>query len=164
MNPTVVSAAVAAFVSLLVSLITYWATRSQIESNKQRQERELQRKLTERLYELRIAAYPKAFSVTQGLLSNIVEDEEVTKEKIYDIRDQLAKWAASDAAFILSQKSRSSYYRIRTALLVEPADDGKYSRKQREEMWKAKNKLRACLREDIALLFGEEELENKSET
>lgn len=159
MNPNIVTAIIAAFVSLVVSLITFWATRSQIESNKERQERELQRKLTEKLYELRIAAYPKAFSITQGLLGNIIDDEKTTKEQIDDIREQLAKWASSDAAFILSQKSRKAYYRIRDALMVKP-EENRYSKEQRGEMWKAKNKLRACLREDVALLFGEEEIEN----
>jgi hypothetical protein len=79
MGPNVVSALIAAGVSLIVSLGIFWSTRYKAASEKERQERELERKLTERLYEKRIEAYPKAFGITQGLRGDIVDDEDLRK-------------------------------------------------------------------------------------
>ena len=165
MEPKIISALIAAVVSLIVSLGTFWATRYKAATEKERQERELERKLTERLYEKRIEAYPKAFSITQGLLGNIIENEKLKKEEVVEIYNALSNWACNDASFILSQKSLKAYYRIRDALLVEPEDKGNYSQEQRKSMWKAKNKLRATLRDDVHLLFledREQEVHNKA--
>ena len=160
MDPKIVSALVAAVVSLIVSLGTFWATRYKAATEKERQERELERKLTEKLYEKRIEAYPKAFSITQGLLGSIIENDKLNKEDVMEIHNALSSWACNDASFILSQKSLKAYYRIRNALLVEPSENGSYSKEQRESMWKTKNKLRASLRDDVHLLFLEDREQN----
>ena len=162
MDPKIASALVAAAVSLIVSLGTIWGTRYKAETEKERQERELERKLTEKLYEKRIEAYPRAFGITQGLLGSIKENEELKKEELIEIYKALSTWACNDASFILSRKSLNAYYGIRDALLVEPDKNGRYSLEQRENMWKAKNKLRASLRDDVHLLFLEDREHKKS--
>ncbi|MCL7931351.1 hypothetical protein [Halomonas llamarensis] len=157
MDSNLASALIAATVSLIVSLVTLWATRYKAETDKERQERELERKLTERLYEKRIEAYPKAFSITQNLLSSIKENDGLKQEELTKVYHAISEWASNDASFILSLRSLNAYYRLREAILVEPDEDGKYTREQREHIWKAKNKLRGSLRDDVHLLFLEDQ-------
>lgn len=164
-NPKVMSALIAAAVSVIVSLGTIWATRYKAITEKERQERELERKLTEKLYEKRIEIYPKAFSITQGLLGNIVLNENLKRKEIDEIYKALSSWVNSDASFILSKKSLKAYCKTRNSLLVEPDDNGNYSKEQRGAMWEAKNKLRSSLRDDVHLLFLEDkDQKNKSNT
>lgn len=150
------SAVVAGAVALVVSLVTWAIARRKDHSDRMRQERELQRKLTEKLYDLRARHYPRAFSITQGLLGNVLLASQVSSDEVDQVRMDLANWVASEASFILSKRSLDAYYAIREALAVEPLDDGTFSRSQRESMWRAKNQFRRCLRDDVHLLFTED--------
>ena len=161
MDFRILSALIAGIVSVAISLGSLWATKYKIKFEKQKQERELERKLTERLYELRIDAYPKAFSITAGLLGHILETENITRDVIQEIYKQISEWSSSDANFILSKKSLNAYYRLRDSLLVDPEIGDTYSKEQIKIMWKSKNKLRACLVDDLKLLFKEENKNNK---
>ncbi len=161
MDFRILSALIAGIVSLVVSLGSLWATRYKIESEKQKQERELERKLTEKLYERRMDVYPKAFSITSRLLGHILQTENISRNAIQEIYNQISEWSSSDANFLLSKKSLKAYYRLRDSLLVEPEIGDNYSKIQREEMWKSKNKLRPCLVDDLKLLFKEENKNKK---
>ena len=156
MEPNIASALIAAAVSLLVSLATFWATRYKTATEKERQERELERKLTEKLYEKRIETYPKAFSITQGLLGAIIDDDNLEKRDVDRMHDALSAWFSDDANFILSKRSLLAYYGIRNALLVKADGSGRYSKEQRKDMWDAKNRRRWSLRNDVRLLFLED--------
>ena len=158
-DPRVVAAAIAAIVSLVVSAGTIWATRFRASTEREKQERELERKLTERLYEERITHYRKAFSITQGL-GYVVQNEDFRAEEADAIYRELSSWLASDAAFVVSRRSLSAYYDIRDALKVTPDEQGRYSMEQRRGMWKAKNEFRSALRNDVRLLFLEDEEES----
>jgi|GEM_PF-918181 len=164
MNTQVVTALIAAAVSLTVSIVALAAARLNERSGRQRQERELQRKLTEKLYDLRIHHYPRAFSLTRGLLGDVVSRVDITQEQIDKIREELADWNASDASFILSKRSLEAYYALREALAVIPSDITRYSAEQREAMWRAKNVFRARLRDDVHLLFTEDRSERQRDT
>lgn len=156
MTEKIITALIAAAVSLVVSLLTYIATRRKIESEKERQERELQRRLTEKLYDLRLDSYPKAFEITDKLRGDIIKGGEVKKEYISKVLDELHEWHRTKAGFLLTELSLKAFYNLRSSLSVEPSNDDLYSKKQRHEMWKCKNRFRGILKSDLNLLYQEE--------
>ena len=156
MEPKITSALIAGGVSLIVSLVTYYATKSKIKSERAKLERELERKLTEKLYDRRMNAYPKAFSITNDLLGYIIDDDTFSRTDTDKIYKELSDWISSDASFILSKNSLNSFYDLRESLLVNPTNGDSYSKKQKKNMWKCKNKFRSALRNDVKLLFLED--------
>ena len=156
MTDQIATAFLAGFVSLLVSLATFMMTRKKLKSEEERHNRELKRKLTEKLYDLRIKHYPKAFSITQRLHKGYVFSDTISKEDIEQVRCDLVEWNSSEASFILSDKTLDAYYKLHDALLEMPEEKGSYSMRQREAIWCGKNIFRSNLRHDVELLFIED--------
>jgi len=63
----IVAGLVAGIVSLIVAVLSFYATVRTVRAERQKLERELTRRLTERLYDLRLKHYPRAFEITEGL-------------------------------------------------------------------------------------------------
>jgi hypothetical protein len=158
MEITILTALISALVSLVVALITVLASRGTIRSEREKLERELQRNMTSRLYEVRLESYPKAMEITEGLRKEHLEkqDKNLSQEYIRDILNQLDAWHATKAGFIISRKSLCNLYALREALQQKPEFDDKYSPEQIKRIWNAKNEFRATLRADIQLLFKED--------
>lgn len=87
----------------------------------------------------------------------IIENDDLSKREVEKIYVDLSNWVAEDASFLLSKESLKAYYALRNSLLVKPKNEQKYSREQRKNMWTAKNRFRGCLRNDVNLLFREDE-------
>ena len=156
MNEKIAAALIAACVSLAVSLITFIVAKRKIQSDKERQERELQRRLTEKLYDLRLDSYPTAFAITDRLRGDLIKSGKLEREYINAVLEDLHAWHRTKAGFILTKHSLKAFYRLRDALSAAPANDGRYSRKQRHDMWVCKNKFRGVLKSDLNLLYQEE--------
>lgn len=159
MDTAILTAIIAGGVSLVISFSTFWLTRYSIKSERVKLERELERKLTEKLYDRRISTYPEAFSITQGLVGYIIPDDTFGKKETSKILDKLVAWQSGDASFILSKKSLKSFYKLRESLLQEPDKGDFYSEAQKKAMWECKNDFRASLRKDVKLLFREDDLD-----
>jgi hypothetical protein len=151
------TALIAAFVSLLASLATYVAAMRSLKHQSKMQDRELGRRFTEKLYELRLASYPKAFFITDQLRSEYVFGEILSPDFLRKVLEDLLEWNKSSAGFLLSADSLKAYYAIRKMLSAVPEHTDKYSSTQRKSIWNCKNLFRAALKRDLDLLYVEEE-------
>jgi hypothetical protein len=163
MEAAILTAIISAVVSLTVTLITVIASRSNIRAEREKLERELQRSMTVKLYDVRIDAYPRAMQITEGLRRSHIraQREEAHEGYFKDILNQIDEWHATKAAFIISNNSLHRLYALRNALRKKPEANGKYSAEQMNSIWSAKGDFRAALRADIQLLFKEETEEVK---
>jgi hypothetical protein len=155
LSDTVITALIAGGISLLVSLITYFTTKQQIITEREKLERQLERKFTERLYDLRLQHYVKAFQITEGL-SKVAPNKEGLASGYQEIREQLKDWRAGEVAFIMSDKALKTYYELQRVLKKNPEMGDKYSEAQIQKIWRARNRFRGVLRADVGLLFKEE--------
>lgn len=159
-----ISAAIAAFVSLVVGVLTYAATRRSQQNLIKMQERELTRRFTERLYDLRLAAYPKAFEITDRLRLKFMFGGDLKREELEAVSTQLHQWHTGSAAFLLSKKGRIAFYKLVDYLEMQPeaGAEGFYSGEQRAAISKAANAFWGELRNDVGLLHEEEYIRDKS--
>ena len=158
MEAAVLTAVISAIVSLTVTLITVFVSRSTIKAEHEKLERELQRSMTIKLYDVRIKAYPKAVEITEGLRKSHLskQGETITEDYFKNILNQLDAWHATEVGFIISRNALYKLYALRKALREKPESNGKYSSVQINRIWEAKGNFRAALRADIQLLFREE--------
>lgn len=154
----VITAVISAVVSLTVTLITVFVSRSNIRAEREKLERQLQRSMTSKLYEVRLEAYPKAVEITEKLRrSRMREEVDKLNEKYFkDVLAQIDAWHATKAGFILSRRSLEQLDALREVLWQKPANDGKYTPEQIERIAVAKGEFRESLWSDIQFLFAEE--------
>ena len=162
MEIALLTAIISAIVSLTITLITVFASRSTIKAEREKLERELQRSLTTKLYDVRIEVYPQAMQMTEKLRrSNLAKQgENLTEDYFKEVLSQLDAWHATKAAFIISRNSLYKLYALRKTLREKPESNGHYSSEQIDRVWKAKGEFRSALRTDIQLLFKEDEVED----
>lgn len=151
MSDAVLTAAIAAAVSLLVSLITIW-------SEGKRHEREMTRRSTEKVLDLRLKAYPLVFKITDQVTGHILfsEDKPITPEALHATLEELQEWHRAMAGFLLTPKSIRAYRALREALAARPAESDCYTRRQLEAIWTTKNEFRGALKADLYLLYKED--------
>ncbi|MCD6379960.1 hypothetical protein J7M07_05895 [bacterium] len=158
MNINVTTALIAAVVSLLVSLITIWINRTKIASEEKRQRLEHRRKLTEILLIRRMEAYPKAFEITYLLTSPfILKDPNVKLEHLEKVKEQLIDWEKKEGAFLFTKSSLKAYRELIRSLSISPREDGTFSRDDRDNLWRWKNRFRGALKSDLSLFYEEDE-------
>ena len=154
MNSAYTGALIAGVISLVVAVISYVANRKALASQARRHEQEMQRRLTEKLYGLRIDCYREAFEITEMLIGDVVFDAG-TEDYLKDVHQKLTEWNRTKAGLIMSEGSIKSYYRLRDALAGKTRT-GPLDKTQIEKIWKAKNDFRRNLRKDVNLLYVEE--------
>lgn len=153
----ILSAAIAAIVSLIVALVSFLTTRHTLRSEREKFEKELQRSMTVRLYEERLAAYPAAIAITDGLRkSRLFAPEGVSEDYFAAILTRLDAWHSDKAFLLLSQRAVETLYELRRLLRDKPEQSDGYSKAQLEAIWRSKGKFRSALRSDIQLLYEEE--------
>ncbi|MCP4112733.1 MAG: hypothetical protein GY749_45600 [Desulfobacteraceae bacterium] len=158
MNEKIISALIAAAVSLTVALISFVMNKKSLKSEREKFEKQLQRGLTEKLYDLRMKNYPKAMEITEGLRISFMkaQGENLSYEYFKSILTELDKWHCTEAAFILSSTSMNRLYDIRSFLREKPEEDCKYTKEHIKKINEAKGEFRRALRNDIRLLYEEE--------
>jgi hypothetical protein len=155
---TVLAALVAGIVSVVIGVLTFYATTRGFENQRKMQERSQEHALSLKLMDLRLAAYPEAFEITDELNGDILFATDLTQRQLESVLGKLVTWNKKKAGFILSTESIGAWYRIRSSLRLKPGRDGLYSEDTRRKIWEAKNKFRSVLREDLALLYVDEVL------
>lgn len=158
MDAAILTTIISAVVSLTVTLITVFVSRSSIKAEREKLERELQRSMTARLYDVRLEVYPRAMEITEGLRkSHLAEQADTLSEEYFrNIRNELDQWHATRAAFIVSRSSLEQLWNLREALRQKPGPDGRYSQEQIQKIVDAKGKFRKSLWSDMQLLFKED--------
>jgi hypothetical protein len=151
MSDAVLTAAIAAVVSLLVSLVATW-------SEGKRHKREMTRRSTEKVLDLRLKAYPLVFKITDQVTGRILfsKDKPITPEALHATLEELEEWHRAMAGFLLTPKSIRAYRALREALATRPADSGCYTHRQLETIWTSKNEFRGALKADLYLLYKED--------
>ena len=152
------SAAIAAIVSLIVALISFIANKNTLKSEREKFERELQRSMTSKLYDLRLEMYPEAISITDGLRKSRMSAQagNLSEEYFKAILSKLDEWHGTKAFLLLSQNAVDTFYTLRKILREKPETNGEYSKEQLEKIWRAKGAFRGALRSDIQFLYKEE--------
>jgi len=161
MNPAILTAIIAATVSLIVAIISFITNRRSIQSEREKLEREMQRRLTEKLYDLRLESYPKAFEITDLLRGDLIFNKGMTRKDFLDIRDKLFDWQRTKAAFIMSESALRAFRNLLDKLNMKPESGTTFKESETKEIWRAKNQFRGSLRGDINLIYSEEEPEAK---
>lgn len=151
MSDAILTAAIAATVSLLVSLVTTW-------SEGKRHKREMTRRSTEKVLDLRLKAYPLVFKITDQVTGQILfnKDRLITAEALHVTLGELQEWHRAMAGFLLTPNSIRAYRALREALAARPAESSCYTRRQLEAIWTAKNEFRGALKADLYLLYEED--------
>jgi hypothetical protein len=154
----VITAVISAVVSLTVTLITVFVSKSNIRAEREKLERELQRSMTSRLYDVRLEAYPHAMEITEKVRRSRMKElgGKLNEKYFKDVLTELDAWHATKAGFILSRRSLDQLYALREALRQKPESSGKYTPEQIESIAVAKGKFRGSLWKDIQFLFAEE--------
>ena len=162
MSDGITAALVAGVVSLAVSLVASVVAHRREGAERARLERELQRRLTEKLIDLRLASYPAAFEITDGLVGEAVFADGFTARTARAVREGLASWNRARAAFVMSEGTIRAYRALRDALAV-PGDEARpLTEEERRKIWESKNSFRGSLRRDVNLLYEEEKLSKMS--
>jgi len=112
LNQVVLSASIAGLISLIGVFISLYTSQRTIKSQSERFEKELQRRFTDKLYELRLDSYPKAFEITDDLRREFLLKKVISIEKLTSIRMKLLRWNKTRAGFLLSESSLRDYYAI----------------------------------------------------
>ena len=155
MSDNLVSALIAATVSIIVGLIGYAATVRTAAHERRKLERELTRRFTERLYDLRVKHYARAFEITERLGKHgamAVDVQPLYKE----IRAQLREWRSGEVSLCISEHSLERLHDLLDAIKKNPEKGTAYSVEQLRKVWFARRRFRGALRVDLGLLFVEE--------
>jgi hypothetical protein len=160
MNPAISAAIIAATVSLIVATISFVTNRRSIKSEREKLEREMQRRLTEKLYDMRLEAYPKAFEITELLRGDLIFDKAMTQKEFLDIRNKLFEWQRTKAAFVMSENALKAFRNLQNKLNNKPQSGASFKESEVEEIWEAKNYFRRSLRRDINLIYSEEAIKD----
>lgn len=124
----ILSAVVAAIVSLVAALISFVTNKNTLKSERQKFERELQRSMTSKLYDLRLEIYPEAISITDGLRKArmVAQEESLSEEYFKAIISKLDEWHGAKAFLLLSRNAVNTLYSLRRVLREKPEMNGKY--------------------------------------
>jgi hypothetical protein len=156
MGDEVIAAIIAATVSAIAAFITYITATNKINAAHAAIERELERKLTDRLYDLRLKHYPQAFVITDQLGKQLGVTESQLPALYKQLAQELRVWKAGEPSFILSEKSLNAYYELQEALKANPALGNQFNHQQMDRIWRRRVDFRRALRDDVGLLFVEE--------
>ena len=99
LTDALLTALIAGAVSLIASLATYVAAMRTFLHQKHMQEREFERRFTEKLYDMRLTAYPKAFTITDQLRGEHVFGNALSQDLLRKVRDDLLEGTSKNDPF-----------------------------------------------------------------
>jgi hypothetical protein len=162
MEVQVQAAAVAGAVALLGALLSGWYNQRSLRENRSKLERELQRRFTERLIELRLRLYPQAFEITEPLAREALFRKTFGPQDAAGVHQHLTAWNRAEAPLVVSQDTLHSFRRLRDLLRTASLGPDPVPESMCKEIWTAKNAFRSCLRRDVQHLYEEDEDINPS--
>ena len=142
-------ALISGIISLLVSLVSIFVLNRKFKHDLALKEKEMLNNHQEKLYNMRLDSYQQAFCITEELGKKRGKSDLEIKEHIQKILSEITSWKKGIPNLILSDKALTSYYKLYDNLKVNSAFSDKYSDKQIENIWNARNQFRKELRNDI---------------
>lgn len=158
MDTKVIAALIAGVISVIGFLITFFATLYKINVERENIKKQLARDFTDKLYALRLEIYPEAFEITQEIGKKAIFSDQEIIDISSEARHKLKDWGSKKAALVLSERSLEAFYELKDLLSKNPGDGTKYTDIQIKNIWLARNKFRGSLRNDVGLLYGEEDM------
>lgn len=156
MSDKVIAALIAALVSLAVAVFSYLSNKRTMESKSREIDKQLARQFTEKLYELRLEHYGRAFEITERLEQRKAPDFIVSPEVVRDVLGELMDWRAGQVALIMSSDTLQSFRELREAIGKRPGHGTRYSEEQAAKMLRFVADFRRAMRRDIGFMFDEE--------
>jgi hypothetical protein len=153
----IISLALAALVSAVVANIFFQRFKREVLKANHKLSNNHSPHLDDKICELRLSSYPRAFEITDQLGSQNLFKSKISTGSIKQIRKDLIEWNKALAGFVLSEKSLKSFYKLREALDLNSGHHHLLNQERLERIWKAKSQFRACLREDVNLASEEDE-------
>ena len=164
MGSEVWTALIAAGVSVVAGAGTVWvshrSTVATLRRDTERQQAEFRRGMTERLYERRMATYPGLFHATSAFRRSKMRDAPDLTAHLHDALDKVDDWQSEQGGLILSPRAHASVRRLRddvSAAIADNTNATEASDTHIAKIWARKNELRLALRDDLGLLFGDED-------
>lgn len=158
MDPIIFLRIIPIIISIFVILLSAYVSRLTVKAAKQTLERQQLGSMTAKLYDVRIESYPKGMEITEALRKTQLDgDVTLNADYLNKIASQLDLWYSSKAGFVLSRKAAKFFSTLHQAIREEPESNGMYSPEQINRIVKARREFRMALREDILLLFSEDD-------
>jgi hypothetical protein len=161
-SSTVAAAVIAAAVSIVAAVgsvtVAFLTTRASLRRDHERQRAELQRTMTARLYDRRVAIYPGLFAATDGFRNSRLSAAPDMQRHLTDAMDQVDQWHATEGGLILSAQAYEQLLELRRAVrryLTAPTGTDQLDQ-LKHDIWESKGNLRAAMRADLGLLFDED--------
>lgn len=150
---------ITAITSLVISLIALFQFYKNQSFQQNQLDKNLNRTLGIKLYELRIEDYPKAFEITDRIYKSKGGNYDSNEIKL--VVNDLIEWKKGRISLILSNESLQAYYSFRDSLMKNPANGNLYSLEQVEKITNLNNNFRKQLKRDLGFLFKEEKERRK---
>lgn len=150
---------IASFTALCVSFITLFQFFKNQRFQQKQFDKNLNRSLTTKLYDLRLEHYPKAYEITDFIYKKKGGNYNV--DELKKTLEELIDWKKGLINLIISVESRDSYYILRDILMKNPAHQESYSDEQIEKIFNANKSFRKQLRRDLGFMYREERLRRK---
>jgi hypothetical protein len=150
---------IASITALCVSFITLFQYFKNQRFQQKQFDKNLNRSLTTKLYDLRLEHYPKAYEITDFLYKK--KGGNYSFEELKNILEELIEWKKGIINLIISVEARDSYYLLRDVLMKNPAHQESYSKEQVEKVFTANKSFRKQLRRDLGFMYREEKLRRK---
>lgn len=146
----------ASLTSLVISVITLYRFFKNQRFQQQQFNKTLDRSLTNKLLDLRLEHYPKAFEITDSVFKE--KGGNFDPAKIKNTVEELIEWKKGVINLVISSEALTSFYVLRDAAMKSPANNGTYSSEQVEKISVETKDFRKQLRKDLGILFREEKL------
>lgn len=158
-NDKVVTTLIAGGVSSVGFVLTYFAAKRKSQQVLKLSDRELSNKYVEKLYELRIKHYGRAFEITDLLGKQFENSKTEVLLHHESCLQSLRDWKKGEVNLVISEEALMAYYKILKALQELPDSGGEFSKKQLESIWECRNLFRKSLRQDLGLLHSQKGME-----
>lgn len=149
---------ITAVVSLLVISFSVYVSWLTISTARKTLEKQQLGSMTAKLYDVRIESYPKGMEITEALRrSQLDGDVTLNADYLNAIASKLDSWYSSQAGFVLSRNSAQCFSTLHRAIRDKPQSNGTYLPEQIDRMVRARREFRMALRDDILLLFNDDD-------
>lgn len=149
-----IPALIAGITSLIVCIVAFFQFLKAQKNEQERFDKKLSRDLTSKLYDLRLAHYPKAFEITDEIYKE--KGGVLAPNKVKDASLELINWKKGVVNLIISAEARDVYFQLRDVLMKQPAEGSKFSDSQVENIINLTRIFRKQLRRDLGFMYREE--------
>jgi hypothetical protein len=159
LNDKVVTTIIAGGISTIGFVLTYYAARRKTRQELELFDRKLSNNYVEKLYELRIKHYGKAFEITDLVGKKI---DKTLGELPYchqEVLKEIRAWKSGEVNLVISEEALLLFYTLIEHLQLSVDAEGIYTEVQLKELWNVRTNFRVALRSDLGLLHSVNELD-----